>query len=200
MLAQVVTLMALASPANSSPVDCSEAYGGESASCRIVACDERFQEMLGVWSGPFAAYDRATGGFVGYENTVSYTQDDCLERVDNGDRFIIGRRTDTYADKTLTGLLVTGERRDGSPFLRTVDGDGLSDYTLVLRDAAASLAIWRLDVETPDGPMTFTTIDMRDWTAPEGVHRRNVTVTMRFPAAGVDTVIVKGFHTNGGKA
>jgi hypothetical protein len=182
--------------------DCSEAFAGEAKSCVVIACPERYQEFLGTWTGPFQGFDRELGGFRPFENRVSYSEADCLETVDTGDRFIVGRRTDDYpafqglAAKTETGLLITGTHQDGSPFLRTVGAEGASDYQLVYKSDVQSLSIWRLTVSTPDGGMTFTTVDGKDFEAPEGVHSRKVVVSLEMPAAGFAGVVSKGHHTH----
>ncbi|MCM2281091.1 MAG: hypothetical protein NDI61_04520 [Bdellovibrionaceae bacterium] len=116
-------------------IDCSEVYKA-SATCERVACDEKYQSFIGTWSGPFQAYSQELSTqkksvYRGFQNTITYSEADCLKNVDNGDVFIVGRRTDAYAPienlpaKTETGLLITGKKKDGSPFLRTVDSNVL---------------------------------------------------------------------------
>jgi hypothetical protein len=49
-----------------------------------------------------------------------------------------------------------------------------------------------------NGPMLFTTVDGRDWTAPD-VHKRNVTVTLVVgdpDAPAWEGVIARGYHTH----
>jgi hypothetical protein len=121
-----------------------------------------------------------------------------LKNVSNDEVFIVGRRVDSYPAfgqlpaETKTGLLVTGRRADGVPFLRTVDEDGINDYALESQKPESEGSVWRLAVPasrrpcptsaestgTCDSPeMTFRTIDERDMTKyPANV--RNVTVEM----------------------
>jgi hypothetical protein len=186
-------------------VDCSQALGaqGERLTCRVIECPEPYLEFLGTWEGPFASYDQDLQDYRPFANRITYAATDCLEHPASGDRFIIGRRTDTYPEfrgKTevvKTGLLITGVRASGEPFLRTVDDDGINSYGLQYKSNIASLSIWSLTVTADDAPpMTFTTVDGRDWTAPT-MHKRNVVVTM---AVGDATnpiwqgVVVRGYH------
>lgn len=184
--------------------DCSEAYGGQAASCKVVECLPQYKEFIGTWKGPFEAYDQELQAFRPYENEITYSTVDCLENIDNGDVFIIGRRTDTYpefrgkASVVKTGLLITGVDAARKPFLKTKDDEGVYSYNLQYKSNAASMSVWSLTVH-PDNsdPMTFTTVDGRDWTAPEA-HKRNVVVTMSLgpqESPVWEGVIVRGYHT-----
>ena len=98
------------------------------------------------------------------------------------------------------GLLVTGRKTDGSPFLRTIDSEnGLSDYKLEYQNKAVDLSIWSLTVPaTQNSPeMKFTTIDGQDFLE-ETIQKRNVTVTMTVGPSNApfwEGVIVRGSHS-----
>jgi hypothetical protein len=191
-------------------VDCSAEYGGQAASCVQVPCSDLYSTFLGTWSGKFEAYERkkSVGGktvFRPYQNTITYTQADCLKNTGNGDSFIVGHQTDDYPvfedlpAKTSKGLLITGRKADGSPFLRTVGAQGSYDYALVYRNPAAKLAVWKLDIPASGGnpAMSFTTVDGKDFTASSG-ETRDVTVTMSVgpdDAPMFQSVIAYGSHT-----
>lgn len=192
---------------NPEVIDCSDAYGRPAANCELIQCPQKFQDFLGRWEGPFETYARELQGFRPYANVITYAKEDCLKNIDNGDQFIIGRRTDTYPEfagqpaKIEVGLLITGFTSDGTPFLRTFSAEGgLDSYQLAFKNNAASLSAWQLNVTTDTGLMSFSTIDGRDWSAPD-VHKRNVTVTLSVgdPGAPVwEGVIVRGYHTHVG--
>ncbi|HEX5314523.1 MAG TPA: hypothetical protein VFX38_06430, partial [Gammaproteobacteria bacterium] len=179
------------SPASAGkPVDCSAAYGGHTASCRLVPCSKRYLSFVGTWRGKFYAYVRSQSTpekpvFRPYENSVRYGADDCLENSAAGESFIVGHETDRYPAfaglpaKVETSLLIIGRGAGGKAFLRTVDEHGVNSFSLVYRNDAASLAIWKLVLPASTGnpPMTFTTIDGRNFAA-ANVHTRDVTITM----------------------
>lgn len=192
-------------------VDCSEAYGGARTTCERTTCDEKYKTFIGTWSGPFESYERQLSTetqsvFRPFTNVVTYSEKDCLRNLANGDVFIVGRRVDTYSAfrnlpaKEERGLLITGLKSDGSPFLRTIDSqNGPVAYTLEYQNKTASLSIWSLTV--PPGQsspeMKFTTIDGQDL-IDERVHKRNVTVTMTVGPSNSpiwEGVIVKGHHS-----
>lgn len=191
-------------------IDCSEAYG-KPAQCEQTACNEKYKTFIGKWSGPFQSYSQelstqTTTVFRPFQNEVTYDEADCLKNISNGDTFIIGRRTDTYPAyqglpaKTSKGMLITGRKSDGSPFLKTSDEDGFNEYKLVYQNNTANLSIWELTVPaSADGKspeMRFTTIDGQDFLE-DGSHKRNVTVTMSLGPKSApfwEAVIVKGFH------
>ncbi|HEY1772090.1 MAG TPA: hypothetical protein VGH91_02730 [Gammaproteobacteria bacterium] len=190
--------------------DCSAAYGGAQARCEQVPCGDIYSTFLGTWSGEFQAYERSksVGGktvFRPYRNTISYAQSDCLKNTGNGETFIVGHQTDDYPvfedlpAKTDHGLLITGRKADGTPFLRTVGKQGSYDYALVYRNPAAKLAVWRLSIPASSGnpAMTFTTIDGKDFAVASG-ETRDVTVTMSVGPADApmfQSVIAYGSHT-----
>ena len=191
-------------------VDCSAAYGGQPSNCEQVPCSDLYSSFLGTWSGEFQAYERSksVGGktvFRPYKNTITYAEADCLKNTGNGETFIVGHLTDDYPRfedlpaRTDHGLLITGRKADGTPFLRTVGSDGNYDYALVYRNPAAKLAVWRLSVPASGGnpAMTFTTIDGKDFAATSG-ETRDVTVTMSIGPADApmfESVIAYGSHT-----
>lgn len=190
-------------------VDCSEAYGSQ-ATCEVVTCDERYRGFIGSWKGPFLSYSRGLSEdenivFRPFNNTVTYSESDCLKNIENNDVFIIGRRVDVYPEfrglpeLIKSGLMITGRKADNTPFLRTIDDDGINNYQLVLKNTPADLSIWKLTIPATDSDpgMRFTTIDGRDWTN-DGHHKRNVTVTMSIgpeESPFWEHVIVKGYHT-----
>jgi hypothetical protein len=191
------------------PLDCSEAYGKKDVLCERIICDAKYAAFVGKWTGPFSAYVRELSGkgpgvYRPFQNTVTYSESDCLRRIDNGDVFIIGRRTDSYPAfkklpaKVIKGLLITGKRADGTPFLRTVDEDGVNDYKLEYQNKPANVSAWSLAVpatgESPE--MRFSTIDAQDFSAAKA-HKRNVTVTMSVGPAGApywEGVVSSGYH------
>lgn len=191
-------------------VDCSAAYGGQPTTCEQVPCDQRYSTFLGTWSGQFWSYERkkstdSKSVYRPYRNSVAYSASDCLKDPKTGDIFIMGHQTDDYPvfqdlpAKTTKGLLITGRKADGSPFLRTVGQEGSYDYALVYRNTAAKLAIWKLTVpgSGSNPPMTFTTIDGKDFTVPNG-ETRDVTVTMAVGPVDApywEGVIAYGSHT-----
>ena len=195
-----------AATAAGASVDCSTVYGpGKSAACKVVPCDPPYDEFIGVWSGPFEEYVQKLSTpdkpvFRPYQDRIVYDRQDCLTNIANGERFVVGHRTDTYpafgalAAQTKTGLLITGRRADGTPFLRTVDDQGVYDYVEDSRDAATETVVWRLEV--PAQQMTFRVTDGRDMSArPANV--RNVTIEMTVgPAAHPywRGVIARGHH------
>jgi hypothetical protein len=172
-----------------------------------IPCPERYKGFIGTWTGPFQAYDQKLKGFRPYDNTVVYTEEDCYRDPASGDTYIIGRRTDVYPAfkgqpaKTEQGQLITGLRggQADKPFLRTIDGDGTVDYTLVYRNEASELAIWKHEEPARGNSpaMTFTAIDGRD-PLEEKAHKRLVTITL---TVGPDArpywqgVVTKGTHT-----
>lgn len=190
--------------------DCSAAYTGTQASCLHVRCTAKYAKFLGTWKGEFHAYVRKQSSpghavFRLYYESVVYAADDCLRNLANGDTFIVGHEIDRYPafgtlpSKVEKNLLITGRHADGTPYLRTVGGEGTYDYKLAFQDTAAGLSIWRLHLPAANGqpPMAFTTIDGRD-VAARPTHRREVTVTMQ---VGPDKtpywqgVIAYGSHT-----
>lgn len=190
--------------------DCSEAYGGRAATCIQIVCDAKYETFIGTWSGPFLSYVRELSSDTKivhrpYNNSISYSKNDCLQNVDSGDTFIIGRRVDQYPEfnglpeEMKTGLLITGKNSMGKPFLRTSDGEGVFDYQLEFQNLAANISIWSLHIpassESPE--MTFTTIDGQDFSA-INEHKRNVTVTMIVGPVNQpiwQAPIAFGFHT-----
>lgn len=193
-------------------VDCSEAYG-KSAQCEQVTCNDKYKTFIGKWAGPFESYTRELSTqektvFRPYHNEVNYNENDCLKNVANGDTFIIGRKNDIYSafqglpQKESKGMLITGRKVDGSPFLKTFDDvNGFNEYNLVYQNNAANLSIWELTIPaSADGKspeMRFTTIDGQDFME-EKMHKRNVTVTMSIgPKQSPiwENVIVTGFHS-----
>jgi hypothetical protein len=198
-----------AGPADAA-VDCSEAYGpGKAAACHVVPCDGPYAVFVGEWSGPFEEYVQGQSKpgapvFRPYDDRITYAAHDCLINAANGDRFIIGRRTDSYPAfgalpaQTKRGLLITGRHGDGAPFLRTVDSDGINDYALVSKDAASETAVWRLDVPAANGQpaLSFMINDGRDQALkPRNV--RNVTIDMTVGPAErpyFHAVVTRGHH------
>lgn len=108
------------------------------------------------------------------------------------------------------------------PFLRTVSYickgvvERIDDYTLVFKNVPTDTSVWQLNFPASNGSpartvqckggktinlpatqansdMLFTTIDGRDMTAPEGVHKRLVSVTLAVP--GWEGVVVIGYHS-----
>ena len=214
IFAQVISLL-IASVSLAAPgaqVDCTEAYGGKRSNCVVIKCDAKYSEFLGKWTGPFSSYVRELSMgtqtvFRPFQNAIAYSENDCLKNQDNGDTFIIGRRTDTYpAFRTLparsaNGLLITGKKADGTPFLRTVDEDGTNAYTLIYQNIAASMSVWSLLIPAngKNPEMRFTAIDGKDFSETEN-HKRNVTVTMSVGPATApywEGVVSSGFHING---
>lgn len=198
-LGMLVGVGAAAAPvpqAGSAPTDdtahaCVAVYGKQPATCMRVVCDAKYRTFIGTWSGKFHAYVREQSQpgretFRPYDESVTYRPDDCLRNSTNGDVFIVGHETDSYAAfgklpaKIERSLLVTGKHADGTPFLRTVRDEGTYDYRLAFQDAAANLSIWQLRLPAANGqpPMTFTVIDGRDFNA-QSDDRRNVTITMQ---------------------
>jgi hypothetical protein len=191
-------------------IDCSEAYSKTKAVCIRVTCDEKYKTFIGTWNGPFESYSRELSTeekevFRPFDNTVTYSESDCWQSVENGDTFIIGRRIDEYpAFSTLpakkeTGLLITGKHADGSPFLRTVGPEGTYDYVLVYQHKPANMSVWSLTIPaSTEGPeMTFTTIDAQDFTN-STAHKRNVVVTMSvgpMDRPAWQGVVSKGYHS-----
>lgn len=189
--------------------DCSADYG-QPASCVKVSCPQIYSDFIGTWSGQFYAYERkkSEGGksvYRPYRNTTVYSPEDCLSNPMLGDTFIVGHQTDDYPafedlpGKVAAGLLITGRGVDGTPFLRTVGKDGSHDFAQVYRNTAAKLVIWRLSMPAKDGnpPMTFTTIDARDYSVSAGA-TRDVTVTMSVGPADApywEGVIAHGSHS-----
>lgn len=174
--------------------------------CVPVACSKKFLAFLGTWEGDFETYDQALGGFRPYHNQVTYVAKECLKSARTGDEFIIGRKTDRYptfknlAAKISYGLMITGKRADGTPFLATIDGERRDVYQLVYQNAPAELGVWKLEVPAVDNQpaMTFTVIDGRDEMM-FGVNKRNVTITLESGTVGApgafSLVIARGSHT-----
>ncbi len=168
----------------------SVAASSQNVADATVPCGALYQPFLGTWSGRFWAYVRAESTssktvYRPYDETVIYTNDGCRRNTQTGDTFVVGNETDRYPAfgrlpaKTSHGLLITGRRADGTPFLRTADDQGTHDYSLVYRNEAAKLAIWQLRIpasaQSPE--MDFTTIDAQDFKAAGG-DTRDVTVTL----------------------
>jgi len=192
-------------------IDCSIAYG-KAAQCERIACSKKYKSFIGKWTGTFQSYSQELSTesaviFRPFQNEIIYDESDCLKNVVNGDTFIIGKRTDRYPafqglpSKVSKGLLITGSKSDGIPFLKTSDEEGFNEYTLLYQNNAAVLSVWELvvpastDGKTPE--MRFTTVDGQDFLE-QGNHKRNVTVTMSLgPKQNPvwEAVIVKGFHS-----
>lgn len=189
MFLSVAALLVVNSTAFADSVDCSQIYG-KGVQCEKVACNELQKTFLGDWSGPFQSYSQELSSknsnvFRPFQNTVKYSSDDCLRNSENGDSFIVGHRTDEYPtfkelkSQTKVGLLITGNHSDGTPFLTTIDGDGVNSYKLLYKNSLAILTAWELTIPASDQSpeMRFTTIDGRDFT--DTLHqKRNVVVTM----------------------
>jgi len=205
----VLTLCILPIAAAAQQVDCSEAYNGKPTQCTPIPCASRYQEFLGVWTGPFHAYVKELSKdgqsvFRPYQNTTTYKPSDCLQNPALNEVFIIGHMTDVYPAfsglpaRTEHSLLITGTA-NGSPCLRIVDNRKTSsNYRLVYRNQAASTAVWSLNLPSHEGSpeMEFSTIDGPDLTVPSG-NRRNVIVTLRVGPGTqpyFDQVIAYGYH------
>lgn len=190
--------------------DCSEAYG-QPATCKITGCNNRHKNFIGTWRGPFLSYSRELSTatnvvFRPFDNTVTYSEKDCLENIENHDIFIIGRRIDVYPEfkglsaKKVSGLLITGKRNDGTLFLRTVDQEnGVNEFKLEYRNTISGLTAWSFSVpQTDNNPeMRFTTIDAQDQNQQNGL-RMNVTVTMSIGAKDMpdwEGIVTKGYHS-----
>lgn len=204
------TLFSAAFATSNSVVDCSEAYGGAKSKCLVVPCDAKYSSFIGTWSGPFSSYvkELSTEKVAvsrPFQNEVTYSENDCLKNIENDDSFIIGRRIDVYPSfanlptKTVKGLLITGKKANGLPFLRTAEGNAINDYTLVYQNKPANMSIWSLKVPAQENSpeMRFTTIDGQDFTE-TSAHRRNVTVTMSVGPNDRpywEGVIASGYHS-----
>lgn len=196
----------------SDTIDCSEAYASKAARCEQIACTDRYKTFIGIWEGPFESYDRSIKGFRPYRNQVTYSERDCLQNLETGEIFIIGRKTDTYPafkglpSKVQKGLLITGRIKaeegmtSGKPFLRTIDAEnGLVNYELAFMNIPAEMSIWKTTVPpSNDSPqMVFQTIDSRDMTAAR-LHKRLVTVTLQVGSEQNPQwqgVIARGYHS-----
>ncbi|MGE3757054.1 MAG: hypothetical protein AB7H97_04820 [Pseudobdellovibrionaceae bacterium] len=205
-------------------IDCSEAYGGKSSKCEKISCDEKYSEFIGTWEGPFLSfaddlslYDKKPDDgiaveeihvFRPYFNSITYSPNDCLKNLENGDTFIIGRRTDLYPEFTSinfnTGkletlkerkklaLLVTGKKddKDKTPFLRTIDNEfGLIEYRRIEENKNKNLSVWE-SVDQNWGVLTVS--DGQDFSDPN-FHKRNVAVKMKI--GKWEGIIGKGFHS-----
>ena len=169
--------------------DCRIVYGDRAGSCERIPCSTRYRPLLGTWSGRFWSYVRSRSTdtksvYRPYHEVVIYAAADCLKDIAAGDTLIVGHETDRYPayeglpGKVATSLLITGEGRNGAPFLRVTMQHRTYDYTLRYENKAAKLAVWELHLPAAKGqpPMTFTTIDGRDFIA-QG-QTRDVTVTL----------------------
>lgn len=190
--------------------DCSEAYKSGAAKCEQIKCDEKYQSFLGTWTGPMEILSdfNEPPTYRKYQNTVTYSDADCLKNIDNGDTFIIGRQTDSFpASNGLNAkiehkLLITGKDSKGIPFLRTVDlSKKLTDeervlsYELVHKNDVAVMSVWQINGVLNGKPYVLETIDAQDWTVanPASQNRRNVTVTLE--SEGFKRIFVRGYHT-----
>ena len=195
-------------------LDCSDAYGGKSATCRRVPCDGPYAKLPGTWRGQFTAYVReksmpARPLFRPYEGEVRY--DGCLINSDNGEFLVVGHRHDIYPAyqglpaKEDSGLLIIGQRADGAPFLRVVNHQGpVDEFALTYRNTAADLSIWTRQVPAAADhpPMTVTTIDEHDPTSDNPLQRA-VVVTLTVGPQDQPIwsgVIVRGTHTRNERA
>ncbi|MGH8282339.1 MAG: hypothetical protein ACRESE_00635 [Gammaproteobacteria bacterium] len=190
--------------------DCSKIYGGQPASCEHIPCNKKYLSFIGTWQGEFQAYVRSMSTpdkavYRPYHNTVRYSKSGCLENPGAGETFIVGHMTNRYpafaglparVDKS---LLILGRGAYDKPFMRTVDKNGINTFALVYQNTPASLSIWNLMLPAAHGnpPMSFTTIDGRDFGTPNA-NRRDVTVTLT--VGPVDApywqgVIAYGSHT-----
>lgn len=181
-------------------------YCATENSCVPTECEEKYKSFIGTWTGPFEAYDQKLADFRPYQNKVTYSTAECLKNLTTGENFIIGRKTDYYPAfkgleaKTSYGLMMTGRRADGSPFLRTLDSEGQNDYQLVYQNNPAELSIWSLTIAAAGNQpvMNFTVIDGRDLTL-LNAHKRNVTVSLEIGEAeqpdSFSTIIARGSHT-----
>lgn len=169
--------------------DCRAVYGGRADSCEMIPCNTLYRSLLGTWSGRFWSYVRSRSTdtksvYRPYQELVVYATADCLRNIATGDTLIVGHQTDSYPAyeglpcKVAKSLLITGERSDGTPFLRLTMQHRTYGYMLRYEDKAAKLAVWELHLPAAEGqpPMTYTTIDGRDFTA-QG-QTRAVTVTL----------------------
>lgn len=180
---------AAATPDTQATVDCSAAYGGASARCVPQACSALYRSFMGTWTGSFETYSRklSTAGhdvYRPFHNAVHYAPGDCLSNPASGESFIVGHETDRYPAfrglpaKVTHSLLITGRHRDGTPFLRTVNGTRVLNYALAYHNAAAKLAIWQLARYSAGGQgMAVTVIDAKDFTR-HGPPTREVTITL----------------------
>ena len=189
--------------------DCRAVYGRRVGSCDRIPCISRYRSFLGTWSGRFWSYVRSRSTdtktfYRPYQESVVYTAADCLRNAATGDTLIVGHQTDSYPayeglpGKVATSLLITGERRDGAPFLRVTMQHRTYDYVLRYENKAAKLGVWELHMPAAKGqpPMTYTTIDGRDFTAPG--QTRDVTVSLTVGPRSRpywQGVIVYGSHT-----
>jgi len=188
--------------------DCSEAYNGKQATCEVVPCSDKFKSFLGTWTGPFQIYSQQFSKMISYLNTVTYSEKDCLKNTENGELFIIGRKTDVYApvlneagevvqaSVSKPGLMITGKDAKGERFLRTIDSEmGQVNYSPVFTDVAADLSIWQYNYpgDETNAPMNIRVIDGRDLSEVTGAHKRFVTITMQ--GSFGEAVGGSGYHT-----
>lgn len=161
-LAPVKSVASTEVPTVGALVDCSDVYG-VATTCRVVSCGRHYSEFLGVWTGPFREYVQSLSTpqkpvFRPYQNRISYVAADCLRNPADGATFIVGRQTDSFPAfeslpaQTKQGLLITGQKADGTAFLRTVGGEGRYDYELVPKDAKTEGAVWKLNVPASRHP------------------------------------------------
>lgn len=190
-------------------INCADAYGGANATCERIPCNALYRSFLGTWTGQFWAYvrNRSTRTRAVYRpdrEAVTYTASDCLKNLKTADTFIIGHQIERYPSfdglpaKTAKNLLITGEKADGTPFLRVTMGHQIYDFALAYKNSAAKLAVWKLHIPASKGQpqMTYTTIDGRNFASPK--RTRIVTMTLAVGPTSApywQGVIAYGSHT-----
>lgn len=206
LLLYLVIFNSLNSFAEQSYIDCSEAYEKKST-CKKIACPEKYKSFIGTWEGDFESYDKNLKEFRPYHNIIIYSENDCLENINNNDIFIIGRKIDTYKEFKSKkgfiskGLIITGINKGDyeKPFLKTFDEEsGLIEYSKVYTNEPLNLSIWEKYYPSINNnpEMTFTIIDGQDQSYLKS-HKRNVFITMKINNKNQiywNGLLVKGFH------
>ena len=191
-------------------IDCSEAYGEKPGTifCERISCPEKYASFIGTWEGPLEAYDNNLKSFRPYQNTVTYTENDCYKNPKTGDVFIIGRVKDIYDEykgqpqKVVNSLLITGLNQGDTqkPFLKTIDAEnGVIEYKKVFTDIPTELSIWKYThpAKEKQPEMTFTIMDGRDINETK-INKRIIAISL---LVGTEKnpywqgIIVKGFHS-----
>lgn len=135
-----------------------------------------------------------------YNNKVTYSENNCVRNIRNGDEFIFAEQEDSYPEfqmlraETKKGLLVTGKNSNKAAFLKTWNPEfGLVEYDFAEKDESRDLSIWKKDF---GGGMTMTIIDGRDLSVKQ-VHKRHVTLVLTIKAGSFnfEAPITMGHHS-----
>ncbi len=172
-------------------------YPGGPTAYERVGVPERFKHLIGVWEGPFRAYDLSSKAFRPYQDRLTFSEDACFKVTGGmgaGDILLVGTLSDQYPEfrtpagdllppKSEAGYLVYGLKGGDSSqvFVRTVEGGSTAiDYAPEYALEAAEAFVYRAVVPAEGGQpqMTFRLFGAQDPLADDDSRYFTITLTV----------------------